>query len=206
MQRQRGRPGPHPAEPAGRAPRAGSLGRGSSAGPQRDGAWRAPGLRQSPARSRRSGSVALQPRPARGDPTPPSPPPPPRVPPTPLTRQRPATRERPGCAERLRACCAWRWAGVCALRPPPPGALWLPPPPPPSPTASFHKSPGAQPVPAFQAGPAPAAAVPKHKASSPTPTSAVSPGEGGESRSRAAEGAVAANFPPGPACCPALGR
>lgn len=81
--------------------------------------------------------------------------------------------------ERLRASCAWEWARVWAPPPPllPPGALWLSPPP--SPAASFHKSPGAQPVPAFQAGPAPAAAVPKHKASPPSPpTSAVSPGEG----------------------------
>lgn len=66
MQRQRGRPGPHPAEPAGRAPRAGSLGRWSSAGPQRDGAWRAPGLRQSPARSRRSGASPCSPAPPAG--------------------------------------------------------------------------------------------------------------------------------------------
>ncbi|XP_053070272.1 uncharacterized protein LOC128313899 [Acinonyx jubatus] len=74
-------------------------------------------------------------------------------------------------AERLCASCAWVRAGVWALRPLPPplrplGALWPPPPPP---AASFHKSPGAQPVPAFQAGPAPAAAVPEHQASSPNP-------------------------------------
>ena len=60
-------------------------------------------------------------------------------------------------------------------------------------------------VPAFQAGPAPAAAVPKHEASSPNPRLRRIARRGVESREgRRARGAVAANFPPGPAGRPTL--
>lgn len=60
---------------------------------------------------------------------------------------------------RLRASGAGVWAGVLLLWLPPLHplrTLWQLPP---SPAASFHKSPGAQPVPAFQVGPVPAAAI-----------------------------------------------
>lgn len=89
---------------------------------------------------------------------------------------------------RWQALGAGVWSGVLALRPPPLQplrALW----PPPAPAASFHKSPGVQPVPAFQAGPTPAAAVPKHEASSPNPPPPpCGPERGGESRRKAGEG------------------
>lgn len=92
---------------------------------------------------------------------------------------------------KLCASGAGGWVGVRALRTLPPTlqplrALW---PPPLSPAASFHKSPGAQPVPAFQAGPAPAAAVPKHEASSPNPPPPpYRPEGGGGPRREAGEG------------------
>lgn len=141
-------------------------------------AGRAAPAGRSPARS---GAAAQPGREPGGGRVSPRPPPRRRPRPLPVRRLRPRptfpdSSHPPGAgdelgssmrAERLCASCAWVWAGVWALRPPPLplrplGALWLPPPPPPAPPASFHKSPGAQPVPAFQAGPAPAAAVPEH--------------------------------------------
>nr|XP_045224404.1 putative uncharacterized protein NEXN-AS1 [Macaca fascicularis] len=144
---------------------------------------------------------APAPAPARGPYTSVSTPPSPRSP-TLLTLQEPVTREGPSFrAEGLCASCLAVGKGLGALAVTlllqPLGVLWLPlpPPPPPSPAASFHKSPGAQPVPAFQAGPAPAAAVPKHKASSPNPHLRRITRRGVESRGeKQGTGSVAATF------------
>lgn len=146
-------------------------------------------------------AAAAAPAPARGPYTSVSTPPSPCSP-TLLTLQEPVTREGPSFrAEGLCASCLAVGKGLGALAVTlllqPLGVLWLPlpPPPPPSPAASFHKSPGAQPVPAFQAGPAPAAAVPKHKASSPNPHLRRITRRGVESRGeKQGTGSVAATF------------
>lgn len=190
------RPAPRRAEPGDAAPRAGSLAPGTSTSTQLDGPR--PG-----AAARVPADPASRPRGADGSI---SAAPVPRPPDSSHPPQASDTRRSRVRARKLCASGAGVWAGVRVLQPPlqPLRSLW-PPPPPPAPTASFHKSPGAQPVPAFQAGPAPAAAVPKHEASSPNPRLRRIARRGVESRAgRRARGAVAANFPPGPVGRPTL--
>lgn len=171
----------------------------SRRGPARPHSWMDPG--QEPRRA------SPQPPPvAQGEPTARSRPPQSHIPPTPLTLLKPEAREGPGCARGgVRVGCRGVGRGPGAPAAAPAAAISLAAAAPPAPTASFHKSPGAQPVPAFQAGPAPAAAVPKHEASSPNPRLRRIARRGVESRERRrARGAVAANFPPGPAGRPTL--
>lgn len=150
----------------------------SRRGPARPHSWMDPG--QEPRRA------SPQPPPvAQGEPTARSRPPQSHIPPTPLTLLKPEAREGPGCARggvRVGRRGVGRGPGAPAAAPA--AAISLAAAAPPAPTASFHKSPGAQPVPAFQAGPAPAAAVPKHEASSPNPRLRRIARRGVESRER----------------------